>query len=117
MGDLEDLPAYSAWTEKRKVAIRSIWPQETVARATPTHLVSIRRADGLDGIQVGRLDGRGVLAALLAQTVIPNDRRTAAAIVSTVAATARRLQGLWVALGAEVYREPDCLAALEAALQ
>ncbi|MGH7766766.1 MAG: hypothetical protein ACREQP_04875 [Candidatus Binatia bacterium] len=116
IGDLERLPLYSTWTEKRKVNIDDVWKGRAASRGSPTHLVSLARRERESGVKIGSLPRAEVLSTLLRQTVIPRDRKIAAEIQSAVAAAARRLQGLRVEIGEEAYRDPDSLDALERAL-
>jgi len=113
VGDLERLPVYSEWTEKRKVDPESIWPGSTLARATPTHLVQICRNTTAGSVQISRIENSATLSALLHQTVIPSDASTARRILSTVAATARRLEGFQVELGENIYADSNCMVELE----
>jgi len=116
VGNLERLPPYSAWTEKRKVRIADIWPGRTSREGIPTHLVRIdRTADGR-GIRVSAMEQGQVLSTLLRQTVMPNERRTVEQIIATVAGTAKGLRGVRVEVAADAYRDPACLEQLEAAL-
>jgi len=57
-----------------------------------------------------------VLSCLLHQTVVPDDRDLARHIVGTVARVARGLEGWRVHIGRDAYRDPECLAPIEAAL-
>jgi hypothetical protein len=116
VGDLERLPVYSEWTEKRKVHPESIWPGSTIVRAAPTHLLQIRRSDTARSVSISTLENSAVLSALLHQTVVPSDALTARRILSTVGATASQLEGFHVALGENTYSDPDCLAELESLL-
>lgn len=117
VGDLERLPPYSAWTPKRRVDIRDIWRGKTVSRGCPTHLLSIARREAGSGVRIAALSRADVLSTLLRQTVIPRERTIAAAVLSTIGATARRLEGLHVEIAEDAYRDPDCLEPLEHALQ
>jgi hypothetical protein len=116
VGDLRRFPAYSAWTEKRRVQVEDIWPGKAAWRGRPTHLVSLAQREGGTGIKIMPLPRAEILATLLRQTVVPRDRKIAGEILSTVAAAARELEGLRVEIGAEAYRDPGGLEALERAL-
>ena len=117
VGDLERLPTYSTWTEKRKVRIEDIWPGHAGEQGTPTHLVLISRRQDITGLGLTRLGHGDVLSALLHQAVIPNDRAIARQVLSTLAAAAQRLQGVRVEIGPEAYADPNCVAPLEAMLR
>jgi len=116
VGDLERLPLYSAWTEKRKVYIDDVWKGRAASRARPTHLVSLARRERGSGVRIASLPRAEVLSTLLRQTVIPRDRKIAGEILAAIGATARRLEGLHVEIGEDAYRDPDSLDALERAL-
>jgi hypothetical protein len=116
VGDLERLPTYSAWTEKRKVRVADVWPEAVVSGASPTHLVVVRRTLRSDRVHVEQLAPAAVLDALLRQTVVPGDRGTAASVLQTVAATAQRLEGLRVHIPEGVFGDARALDAFEAAL-
>jgi hypothetical protein len=117
VGDLRQLPAYSAWTEKRRVYVEDIWSGKAAARGRPTHLVSLAQREGGTGIKITPLPRAEVLSTLLRQTAVPRDRKIAGEILSTVAAAACELEGLRVEIGEEVYRDPCGLENLERALQ
>jgi hypothetical protein len=117
VGDLECLPRYSAWTEKRKLRIESIWPHSTLRYGQPTHLVQIARDPFRPGSRVTPLSSHDVLDVLLRQTVIPSDSVMAAQVLRIVVPTARQLRGVRLELGEDVYHNPDGLAGLAAALR
>lgn len=116
VGDLERLPVYSEWTEKRKLNPESIWPGTTVTFSKPTHLLQITRSESPDLVRLSHLQPGGALSPLLHQTVVPSDAKTARDILATVVATARQLDAFTVELGEDVYRRADCLVPLERAL-
>lgn len=117
VGDLEVLPRYSAWTEKRKVSVTSIWSHAPVSVARPSVLLSLERRPDVAEIRMTPLDGGAVLSTLLRQTVIPADTATARDILGTIARTAAALHGYAVAVAVDAYRDPRCLQALEAQLE
>lgn len=117
VGDLERLPRYSEWTEKRKVRPQAVWPGATRAAARPTHLVELHRAArGAAPVRVAPLAPGAVLATLLRQTVIPSEPAVARAILGTVAAAARALAGLRVEVADDAYADPACLTPLVEAI-
>ena len=116
VGDLETLPTYSGWTEKRKVNPEDIWRGTTLTHATPTHLIAITRNVTGKPVNVIRMQSGEVLSTLLHQTVVPSDRAVARQVLSTVAGTSRQLDGISVDLGDDVYSDPEQLALLEAEL-
>lgn len=103
LGDLGRLPTYSRYTDKRKARLEELWPGARIAAATPTHLIELDPARPATGVRVVPMDRAATLSALLRQTVVPSDRREAAAIVETIARTAARIRGLRVAVA------PDAL--------
>ena len=116
VGDLERLARYSAWTNKRKLRLADVWPGAVVSEGSPTHLVVIHRTPVGDRAHVEHLAPAEVFATLLRQTVVPGDRRTAAPVLQTVAAAARRLEGLRAHMPDAVFGDGPALDALEAAL-
>ena len=117
VGDLLQLPRYSAWTEKRKVFADDVWPGRTAQRARPTHVVRVQRDSTAGPIAIRPLSDEEVFRALIGQIAIPNDASVAAAAMRTVAATVRSgMRGLNVVLGDGAYRDPAVLATLTAAL-
>ncbi len=85
VGDLERLPTYSAWTEKRKVAVSSIWDAATADVGVPNRVVALSRSATRGASSAGvvstPLSQPAVLATLLRQTVIPSIPTVAASIV------------------------------------
>jgi hypothetical protein len=113
---IEDLPAYSVWTPKRRVNAEEYWPDQTTFSAHPTHLVQIERRPGPSGFSVVPIDQSELLSILLRQTVIPQESATAREILATIAATARQLRGLRLEIGEDAYSQPADLAVLEGVL-
>jgi hypothetical protein len=116
VGDLSQLPPYSIWTPKRRVNLTTIWPQGAQFTARPTHLVQIVRTEDTARIKLSPLDSNAVLSLLLHQTVIPQQRKIAQQILSTIAGTAARLQGWRLEIGENAYCDPHCLAPVERTL-
>lgn len=116
IGDLEQLPAYSSWTEKRKVDPEEIWSGATIAHATPSHLVQLTRNQHGAPVTLAPMTQGEVLSALLHQTVIPSNRATARKILATVATTAASLNGINVDVGEDVYTDERYIKLIEAAL-
>ncbi len=117
IGDLTALPRYSAWTDKRRVPIASVWPQAPRAVATPTHLVAVERRDDLEGVTVRPLAANELLQRLLQCTVVPTDKIVAAQILKRVVQTARGMTGIQIAIGPDAYADPAALDPLEEALE
>lgn len=117
VGDLERRPRHSVWTDKRKVRIEEVWPGQALRRGSPSHLVHINRSDDRCGVRIAPIGSHEVLDVLLRQTVVPSDRAGAQRVLAAIVPTARRLVGVRIDLGREAFRDADCLAGLEQALQ
>jgi hypothetical protein len=116
VGDIESLPRYSAWTQKRRIHVNTIGENRAVPRATPTHLFVLRRTRHIDGVRATRMQSRDVLPALLRQIVIPSDRQAASEILETAICCARSLRGLYLEIGDDAYAKDGWLAAIEGAV-
>ncbi len=116
VGDIEQLPVYSEWTEKRKVHPDDVWSGATLTQATPTHLLDLTRNKSGKPIRIGSMTAGEVLSTLLHQTVVPGDRVKARQILGVIAATANALSGLRVDLGDDVYASPGYLTVIDEAL-
>lgn len=116
VGDLERLPAYSSWTDKRKVSVGDIWRGRVSLRTEPTHLIRLERRDDVDGVVVRELDRSELLPVLMRQTVIPTDREVARQILEVLAALSSHLEGFHVQVGTDAYKDAEGVAALEKAL-
>jgi hypothetical protein len=116
VGTLEHLPRYSAWTEKRKVRAKTIWPEMGALRAQPTRLVLLERSTEHRDVRTRELQRTEIFETLLRQTVIPRDPRRAAPILKTAAATCSRITGVRLEIGSDAYADPDCGAAIERAV-
>lgn len=117
VGDLEALPLYSTWTQKRKVKIESVWTDPAADLASPTHILRVRRAATPGPIECTPMDSGAVLSTLLRQIAIPTERATANAILGCAGPTARRMRGFDVDVGENAYERADALDVLEAALR
>lgn len=113
---IEELPAYSVWTDKRRVPMESVREGSALAAARPTHVVRVTRRDGEKGVRVGRLSGSEILDLLMRQTVIPADRFLARTIVGAVGRTAALAKGLAVEIGDDAYDDARHLEAFEEAV-
>jgi len=116
VGDIDALPRYSAWTQKRRIHVNMLAENQALERAAPTHLAVLRRCSEVDGIRATRMETREVLPSLLRQIVIPSDREAAATILETAISCARGLHGVYVDIGDDAYAKPGWLASLESAL-
>jgi len=117
VGDLELLQTYSAWTDKRRLAVETVWSEAMIGSAIPTHFVELDRSGVHAGICVSQLAPADILPRMLRHIVIPSDDRVARATLKIVAAAAAALRGLCITIGKHAYRDPNCLDALEAALR
>jgi hypothetical protein len=117
VGNLEFLPKYSVWSEKRRVYINTVWPGAGVQAATPTHIVQLDRREGRMGMSIMRLSSAEALPTLLRQTVLPTDSNLAKHILSTVAATARVLSAVRLEVGTDAYQRPNCVETFNAFLR
>ena len=113
VGDLERLPVYSAWTEKRRVALTAIWPGAAARRATPARLVALERAEDHEAVEARPMPEAGVLSTLLRQTVVPADPAEARSILAVVAGAARRLEGVHLSVGREAWADPATVERIE----
>ena len=113
LGDLTQQPAYSVWTPKRRVAIDAHWPGQAMQAAQPTHVLALHRTDQLKGVHIKPLAPTDLLAVMLRQFVIPNERTAARQLLATAAAAARQLQGYSLAIGSDVYLDDAGLAPIE----
>ncbi len=112
VGDLERLPTYSLWTEKRKVDPEDIWPGTTVDRAMPTHLIQLLRRPEGTGLVADAMGPGETLSTLLHQTVIPNRPACAKPILREIARATRSLRGIRVAIGDDAFAQSDALEPL-----
>lgn len=117
VGDLDGLPTYSAWTDKRRVRAGAVWLGAAVESAAPTHVVRLERTVDHSEIRVSPLSNEETLAVLLRQIVIPTHRETARHILSVATETARRLRGISLEVGTEAFGNSGSLEALEEALR
>jgi hypothetical protein len=117
VGELEELPLYSTWTQKRKVRVETIWADSVLETATPTHLVRVRRDPASSVLTVRNLEAKEMFPTLIRQIAVPTERDAASLILRTVAPTLRRLRGLDLSVGDNAYCREDCLTELEAALR
>ena len=117
VGDLERLPHYSTWTQKRKVKIESIWPEPAADGAHPTHLLRVSRSPHAGDIALTPLSAGETLTTLLRQVAVPTDRTTAKHILGAVAPAASDMRGFDVIVSENAYGRDGALDELEAALR
>lgn len=109
---LENYPAVSPLSDKRRVPVRDLWPEKVVAEARPTHLVQLAQSQQEGILKVYSLSGSDLLSALLSQIAIPRDQQEAKRILTAAVTVAKNLKGLAVELHGLVYRRPDGLRPL-----
>jgi hypothetical protein len=116
IGDLRDLPEYSAWTPKRRVALESLWPCSTQLTMRPTTIVALQRRRGVGTFRIEPMDATETIATLLKQTVIPHDPSQARWIAGELVACARRSAGVRIEVGDDAYVDPGAIARVAGAL-
>ncbi len=117
VGELERLPEYSVWTPKRRVPIDSIWPDQVLYEARPTHLAKVSRDVSITGFKLAQLNEEEVLDLLLRQTVIPKDRTTAGRILATLTRVSQKISGVLIEIGEDAYSDSNGLAELDSQLR
>lgn len=117
VGDIDGLPRYSAFTNKRRVAVGTICARSPmIESAAPTHVVRIVRDAHASGISASPLRPGDVLPALLRQIVIPADPAAARWIVRETGACASKLRGIELRIGDDAYASAAWLGAIEEAI-
>lgn len=116
VGDLRDLPEYSAWSPKRRVPLTSFWPSAPAYAMRATHLIVVDRRPGRGEVRVTPLSEGEAMGALLRQTVVPLDRTVALPIVTMLARVAGRVRGFRVEVHDDAYADLRAMDAVEAAL-
>jgi hypothetical protein len=116
--DIEQLPRYSAMTEKRRVGVQSLTRLPLPETATPTHVVCIERTRGHSEVRATPMAREEILPTLLRQVVIPRDPTIARATLQVVASACARsiTKGVRLQIGDGAYRNPDWSVPLEQAL-
>jgi hypothetical protein len=117
LGDLESLPRYSAWTQKRRVHLERVRAGAALDLAHPTHVVSLARAHGTRGIHARTLSRSETAETLLRQIVLPKDRHVAAWTVRETLACLPKVRGVELAIGDEAYAQDGWIRSVEDALQ
>ena len=114
--NIHDLPRYSAWTEKRHVAIDAIARGVARSHATPTHLIQIERHHSSQAVVLESMDSRDILPTLLRQVVIPCEREVVTQIVSVASTISKNLHGFVMRIGEDVYARAGWWKPLDQAL-
>jgi hypothetical protein len=115
VGDINEWPRYSRWTEKRVVRIEEVWPDRLLDCAIPGGVVQLERIEG--GLVVEPLDGINTLNTLLRQVAIPSDAEHARPLISCIGATAANLNSALIKIGNDAYADPASVDHLEKALR
>jgi hypothetical protein len=116
--NIEQLPRYSAMTEKRRVGVQSLTRKPLPDAATPSHVICIERTRGHSGVYAMPMSRDEILPTLLRQVVIPRDTAAARETLQVIATACARsvTRGVRLQIGDGAYRDPDWLAPLERAL-
>ncbi len=115
-GNLDALPRYSAWTNKRRVSVGTIASDVTLSSARPTHVVRVLRSPGLGGVRATPMEPRDILPALLRQIVLPCDRAVCQWILSETGSAVRGVRGITLEIGDDAYHSAAWLDTIEEAL-
>jgi hypothetical protein len=110
---ISELRPYSRWSSKRKVRIESLWPGATRPRAIPTMLLKLTRTAESDPILLRPLAAQEVIHAIARQTVIPNDREAAAAMLPRILELSAQLRGWAMNVTADAYSDLNNLKVIE----
>ena len=116
IGDLDALPRYSAWTNKRRVSVGAIAAAGPLLSARPTHVVRVARNAGVRGVRAKPMDAREVLPALLRQIVLPSDRAVCQWTLSETGLALRGVRGVTLEIGDDAYHNDGWLESIEKAL-
>lgn len=116
LGEIEALPRYSAWTNKRRVPLNALRSGAAAALAQPTHIVSVGRDRTATGIRAHELDRTQTAAALLRQIVLPADPDASRAILRDVMKLVASVRGVQLIIGQDAYLTQGWLDTVERAL-
>ena len=117
VGDIDGLPRYSAFTNKRRVSIGTICPiSPMIESAAPTHVVRVIRDCAIAGVSASPMRAHEVLPALLRQIVIPSEPEAARWIVGETAACAAKMRGVELRVGDDAYGSAGWQQAFEEAI-
>jgi hypothetical protein len=116
--DIEQLPRYSAMTEKRRVGVLALTRLPLPDAATPTHVICIERTRGHSEVRATPMPQGEILPTLLRQVVIPRDPAIARATLQVIASACARsiTKGVRLQIGDGAYRNAAWIAPLEQAL-
>ena len=111
LGDFDDCPLYSRWTDKRVVRIEQAWPGRLVDSARPAAVVQLERIE--NGLEIEALDRMKTLYTLLRQVAIPSDSEHARPLVDCISRTAASVNAALVRIGGGIYDDAAAIDRLE----
>jgi hypothetical protein len=111
LGDFDDCPHYSRWTDKRVVRIEQAWPGRLVDNARPAAMVQLERIES--GLEVEAMDRMKTLYTLLRQVAIPSDPEHAQPLVACISRTAASANSALIKIGDGIYDDPATIDRLE----
>ena len=117
LGDLDALPRYSAWTEKRRVHLNMLRPGASAAAAQPTHIVSVTRNAGTRSVTWSAMNPAQTASALLKQIVLPDDIEVGRWTLKKATAMLPFVRGINLEVGNDVYSSSTWLQRVEEALR
>ncbi len=117
LGDIDALPRYSAWTEKRRVSLNALRSNAAALHARPTHIVSVERNRTSPEILFHAMDRAQTAATLLRQIVLPADPIAARALMTEAMRLVAHVKGVRLQVGNDAYAHDGWLASVERALQ
>jgi len=116
LGWIADEPAYSAWTDKRRVSLGRAWSHAPAAAMRPTHLAVVARQVGHGGMRITPMSRGDAISALLHQTVIPADPVVARPITAAVARLAESVKAFRFETYEDTFGNVEAMAQAERAL-
>jgi hypothetical protein len=111
LGDFDDCPHYSRWTDKRVVRIEQAWPGRLIDSARPAAVVQLERIT--NGLEIEALDRMKTLYTLLRQVAIPSDPEHARPLVDCIGRLAVSVNSALVKIGDGIYDDPAAISRLE----
>jgi hypothetical protein len=115
LGDFNDCPHYSRWTDKRVVRIEQTWPDRLVDGAIPAAVVQLERSES--GLQIEPMDRMKTLYTLLRQVAIPSDPEHAQPLVACISRAAAAANSAVIKIGHGIYDDPEIINRLEKTLR
>ncbi len=111
LGDFDDCPHYSRWTDKRVVRIEQAWPGRLIDSTRPAAVVQLERIN--HGLEMEPLDRMKTLYTLLRQVAIPSDSEHARPLVDCISRTAASVNAALIKIGDGIYDDPTVIGRLE----